>query len=192
MHWTAYSYSPSPDDHLDVSYRQAMNEAQRDQWHARWLHEGLYLLQRRLRILSLKRRGATSLFINQHLLMLLTIDPSLLESLRQRMQTLPPGLTHELVLYCVPSQINDFCKGAPAHDALLATATELARIVNRIDSFKGLLYTTRPPPLYRPSWSLVHGLNSCISNLVLWRPNTFEHCFPSRHSGNSPLLESST
>ena len=119
------------------SFRHAMSaEAARN--HQRWLEQGRDKLQLALRIL--RRKG--TLRIVRQVFILLTLEPAILESVRQAWNELPPESTHVCDLSLIPSINDRFCLSPPSDEALLATATELAYIfASSIDSLC-LSYTT--------------------------------------------------
>ena len=112
----------------------AMNDAHK---HERWYTKQCKRLRRQLRKL-LKEH---SLWFDRHLLMLLTLAPPLLKSVRQSLHTLPVGTKPELSLDVDPSGIDGSyldCLNPPSDEALLETASELARIASSLDSMKRL------------------------------------------------------
>ena len=119
-----------------ISHRQAMNEAdvQRDQEHEHWLQERRDELQRELQGVM---DGRDSLCIPRQLLMLLTLEPRLMESLPQRLQALPRS-SHQFYLDMFFWDTALDCPNPPTEEALEATVTELAHILSSIDSFRHL------------------------------------------------------
>ena len=83
-----------PTDALVVLTSQAMNEAQRAEEHEIWLEGAYYLLEELLQDLTEQR----PMDIDRQLLMLLAIEPPLLESVQQAINKLPPGSTQELYI----------------------------------------------------------------------------------------------
>ena len=69
--------------------------------------------------------------------MLLTVEPQLLESLQQTLNSLPPGSTYELAfeLYPFEEDIRDI-RNPPSDEALLATATQLARAMSSSETLR--------------------------------------------------------
>ena len=116
-----------------------MDDAQRSQKHERWLEEGRRDLQRQLQNLmqQLQQQGR-NFWISRQLLTLLTLEPPLLELLRQTLQALSDGAIQALFVSMVVRSTDRFCRNPPADEALVAAATELAHIMNSIHSLKSL------------------------------------------------------
>ena len=137
---------PTIDDHHDLQSTQAMNRARRSrrvraQEYELWLKEAYQALHWQLQNLVL-----VQLFrITRQLLMLLALQPHLLESFRRTLRNLPPGsaLQH-FDLDLNPINGHRDCPNPPDDAALEATATQLAGIVSSIDSLKilALIHTT--------------------------------------------------
>ena len=124
---------------------QAMNEAQqRDQNFVSWLKKALDRLQWLIGDLSNEPRWPT-LNITRPLLMLLTMHPSLLDSLQRVILALPNGAIHSVMVHgrflSEPNPMDP-----PSDEALLATATRLAQIFNSLDSRKVLTLYEAPAP----------------------------------------------
>ena len=125
------------DHHEDVAREQA-----RVRKHEIWLEEGRNDLQDQL--LHILRPEA-SLCITRQLLMLLTLEPHRLASLRQTLHHLPPGTAlHELTLQFFPSDSDRDCRNPPSEEALLMTATALAHMMSNIDSLRRLHLNNAP------------------------------------------------
>ena len=129
-----------------VSTSQAMNEAEEAELarkHEAWLQEGRESLQRDIKRLS--RSGW--FFINTGRLMLLTLERPLFELLLKTVNNLPhDGETHDrqISLNLHPHPSTRDCRNPPTDEALLATATELAHMVNSSDSSKCLCLQKAP------------------------------------------------
>ena len=119
---------------MSEARRSAKAEYQRARKHEVWLQEARAEFRRQLFILTHQRR----LWITRKLLVLLTLEPHLLESLRQRLRALPSESTRELCLNMLPSSADRFCKDPPSDTALQATATELANMESSINSLSTL------------------------------------------------------
>ena len=94
--------------------------------HERWLTSGHGVFVERLQDLEKQ----SSFWFNRKLLMLLTLEPLLMEALRRAWNNLPSGSMRELHLYLKPLRDEPDCMDPPDEEALLATATELAHIVS--------------------------------------------------------------
>ena len=75
--------------------------------------------------------------------MLLTLEPHLLESLRETLRNMPPGSTLEYFYLngeppFIHADTEHWCLDPPTQEALLATAIELAQIMGSIESLKSL------------------------------------------------------
>ena len=113
----------SDDDNDDV----VMNETERDQQHEYWLERGRQHFQE-------KRQGffhTSFLSLTRQLLMLVTLEPVLLELLRQTWNNLRPESTLTLDLDMARSSRDRHCRDPPGDEAILATTTELARMMSR-------------------------------------------------------------
>ena len=121
---------------------QAMSEAEQAQKYVRWRKDICKDLQRHLQVLI----DDGQLPIDRELLMLLALEPRLLESLRRRVRKLPLGSMREFCLDFRADSWNDNYRGwePPTDEALLATAMELAHIVNNSVSF-GRLFLHEVP-----------------------------------------------
>ena len=108
--------------------------------HDRWLREGCDAFHRVIRlfwygfILPQQRY----LKITRHVLMRVTLEPRLLDSLRLAMDNLPPGTMIELYLDLRPTPTYHYCRTPPSDAALLAMATELVHIVSSMSSLRNL------------------------------------------------------
>ena len=106
--------------------------AQRARKHEKWLKEGRVNLQQQPR--RFKGDHVRLLKVTRQLLMLLTLEPHLLQFLHQRLQALPSGSKLDLCLdFCVSPSDQD-CQDPPDDEALDATAMELALIVSSLES----------------------------------------------------------
>ena len=72
------------------------------------------------------------------------MEPSLLESLQQSLNNLPPELMEFFDLDLSPSDTDDDCRNPPSDEALLLTATPMAHMMRSVDSSKHL-YLRRAP-----------------------------------------------
>ena len=70
--------------------------------------------------------------------MLLTLEPSLLETLRECWNNLSPGTMRAFGMRCTICRTEDDCRDPPSDEALLATATELAHMMNTHTSLRKL------------------------------------------------------
>ena len=113
-----------------------MNEAERNQNHELWLAQVRLKLQQLLQ--SLAQSLQSHVEFDQQLLMLLTLEPPLMESVRQTALDLPPRTLQELRIRLISQVFNRSCRNPPSHEALEATATELVNMLNRADSLKRL------------------------------------------------------
>ena len=105
-----------------------MNEAQRARYRERWLEQAHEDLQRQLLRLLRQHR---QLYITRQILMLLTLDPSLMESLQQTLRVLPSVTINVLHLSFYTCDLD--CRNPPSDEAMLATATQLASAMSRIE-----------------------------------------------------------
>ena len=112
----------------------------RDQKHEFWLKNARDELQRQQQRLQ----RADILRISRQSLMLLTLEAALWEFLQQTLNTLPPESKPVLSLNLCPTHNDQYCRNLPSDKALLATARELARIVNNIDSLTSLHLDNAP------------------------------------------------
>ena len=120
---------------------QAMDEAEEAELvrlHERWLQEGRDELQQQLQDLS------QGMSIYTQLLMLLTLERHLLETVQQAINNLPPGSPRTIVLSFMEMDDDRHCRTPPTDEAMLATATELAHILSSVDSFKHLCLIEAP------------------------------------------------
>ena len=123
-----------------------MDNAERHQRHEQWLQRSRGSLSISL-LPDRATRHDKSLWIGKRLLMLLTLEPHLFEYIRQLLTiNVPVEDTYCLYLETGPWVMPDEgdCLTPPDDEALLATATQLAHLVNTIDSVKGisLAYTS--------------------------------------------------
>ena len=122
------------DDHSDST----MDEAQLARKHELWFTEGRDDLQNQLQNIE----QAWSLCISLKLLMILTLDRSLFESLQEALDNLQTGTMDELRfslnLFRWDNACDD-CRNPPSDEALLTTATELFRIADGVDSINVVL-----------------------------------------------------
>ena len=129
--------TPKPSGIQTPSYSEAMDDSQRAQNHELWLEKGHQFHRKQLRNLRQQEGPDKSNFcITRKYLMLLTLKPSLLKSLRKALQALPAGVIQELHLLLQWMRTDRLCRNPPSDEALLATATELARIVSSISSLR--------------------------------------------------------
>ena len=91
----------------------------------RWLLEERNMLQWQLQ--SLTEDGYGDLLIDRKSIIVMTIEPALVDSLRQTVNHLRPGAISELAWSLSSSAT---CRNPPSDEALLATATELAHFVS--------------------------------------------------------------
>ena len=113
-----------------------MNESWQAQSHERWYKTAHSDFRQHLQDL-------TYLWVSRQLLMLLTLEPPLWESLRQAEQNLPSGTLQGFRLDFGSTSMDDDCRNPPADEALLETVTELAYIASSFDALKTLrLYET--------------------------------------------------
>ena len=125
-----------------------MDEAELARNHEHWLKEGRELLHMRLQFITLRQRWRNGengeLSITRNVLMLLALEPHLLEFVRQALQALPDGSLGKLVFDLRPMYNDCHCRYPPTDEVLRATATHLAHMVSSIDSFRrlGLYYST--------------------------------------------------
>ena len=141
-----------------------MNEARLARKHTLWLKQGHQYLDQQFQ--SLEHYGR--LCIDRQLLMLATLEPHLLECVRQRVQPLPAGMTHDLRFYFSPWDDESDCRTPPPNEALLATARELVLIMNRFEPLKRFIWATHRLTLYHQSWRGIQVLNRCFFDVVLW------------------------
>ena len=112
-----------------------MDEAQQAQEkHEQWLRRSRQRFQLCLQRVVEERL----LWITQCLLILLTLERALMESLREFLETMDPQSLDCLRLDLEPSTTDGDCLNPPSNEALIATATQLAHMMNRFDSFKTL------------------------------------------------------
>ena len=152
-----------------IRYLQARKEAKRARKHELWLQKARQDLQLQLRVLALQQRrrqpANLAFFIDRRLLMLLTLEPPLLNIVRQTLNDLPAAsmLEFELSLF---SWNTDDCRNPPSDEALLATAMELAHFTSRFDLlrrlyiFNGSASITREFLVAFPRLTFVH-LHNC-------------------------------
>ena len=129
----------------DYGNNEFLDESQRDENHERWIKQGTDDLQQLIQNVAQGLR----LYINQQLLMLLTLEPHRLEYLRKAWNNLPTGWLCELIVDFSPSNDDHWCRvgrvpdhhcrNPPAEEALLATATELAQMFSSVDSLRHLI-----------------------------------------------------
>ena len=132
-----------------------MDDAERAQKHETWLERGRHELERQIQSLTQLQRFPQEprLWFTRHLLMLLTLEPSLVKSLRQTLNNLPQGTMHGFCLNFHPSETDRDCRNPPSEEALLATATELAHMMGAIDSLKNLRLYHTPASLGPSFWA---------------------------------------
>ena len=108
--------------------------------HERWRRRCRDELEQLKTLARQQQRNGIRVRITRHLLMLLTLEPRLLESLRQIWNNIPSGSLRlrKLCLDFSPVTTDHGCRNPPTDDALLATASELAHMVNSIDPVKHL------------------------------------------------------
>ena len=141
---------------MSKARRPAVTEYQRARKHELWLRETRAELQLQLIILTRERK----IRITRKLLILLTLEPHLLESLRQKIRAMPPGTTHELCLNWSHSKKHEgFCKEPPSDADLQATATELARTESIFNSLRTLRLNNAPAFIALPF--LMTNTESC-------------------------------
>ena len=133
-----------------------MDEAQLAQNHELWFEGARDNHERQQQILAKQGR----LWINGTLLMLWTLEPHRLEALLQKWKNLPPGSMHDLYLNLCPSPTAHYCRNLPSEEAVLATATKLARILSSIDSIESLF-------LYQATTSIASAFLTELSRLEL-------------------------
>ena len=131
------SDSDSPSSDSDSEEDDATIRAQRAQQHEDWLKRRCIHLEKQLQRLSEQLEQSGQFRIDDELIMLLTLVPSLLESLPQQLQALPEGVIQELNVDLTKSGFYRR-RNTPSKEALLATASELANIVSNIDSIRRL------------------------------------------------------
>ena len=116
-----------------------MDEVQLAQQHENWLQEGRndFLQQELPKILLVRQDRSRAFFcIRRKLLMLLTLERDLSESLRQAAHGLPPDTIPELHISLEWLTTDHDCQNPPSEAALLRTATELAHIVSSTNSLR--------------------------------------------------------
>ena len=97
---------------------------------------------RHIRNRAVLRRHVT-LRITRQILMLLTLEPLVLESLRQTLQAVPSDTIRELDLNWEPFR----CRNPPTEDALEATARQLIHIMHSLTSLSALSLHNVPDSL---------------------------------------------
>ena len=112
----------------------AMSESRRAERHERWLTGARTSFQRVLHY-QVQRRY---LIFSRKVVMLLTLEPLLLESLRRTLQALPSGTIDELYVNMRPWLDDQYCRNPPSQEAMEATARQLVHIVNRYTSLSAL------------------------------------------------------
>ena len=115
-------------------------EAWQAKKHALWLEQG----HKRLRKLGTDLRSYRGSYITRGLLMLLAMERSLMEDVRQALHNLPTGIVCRFYFELSPSSADHDCQNPPSAEELLATATELSRIVSSCVPLKrvGLRHAT--------------------------------------------------
>ena len=118
------------------------------QEHECWLEETRRSLRIELREIrrDVRRGASTGLDVDKALLILLTLEPTHFEYLRRKLQALPSGTIVELFLSLDSWHTDRYCRNPPDEEALLATATQLAHMVNSIEPLKSLVIYSTPAP----------------------------------------------
>ena len=70
------------------------------------------------------------LCVDLEVLMALTLEPPLMETLNQAINNLPPGSKFDFLMDLSPAESVDYCLNPPSDEAFLATATQVAELVS--------------------------------------------------------------
>ena len=114
-----------------------MSQAQRN--HKVWLAGGRNYLKQQLRRITTKQQNYLSL--SRQLVLLLTLERSLLNWLLQTLRALPPGTMQECRLnLSSQTSTNSACLVPPSDEAVQETLTELAQFMGTMESFTGIVF----------------------------------------------------
>ena len=118
-----------------------LTEAQRAAKYERWLRQGRKYLRRRFR--SLRCRHSSSLWIDDRSLILLDLEPDLLEDFQETLISMPPGWMQEFELNMFRSR-SSLRRNPTSIEALLATATRVVNIMSSLESLRRLTLARVP------------------------------------------------
>ena len=143
-----------------------MTDAERDRNHERWLTKVGEDQQQLQKLIT-----SGKLSVTRQLIMLWTLDRSRFESLQQLLNSLPPGAMQEFALYWFSYSTDAYCRDPPADDALLATATELARLARSLGSLTRLYLLHTPHSIATSILATCSGLECASNSSPLVRAN---------------------